>query len=424
MPVSPQLRDRVVEAIGTALTERDIEDVFKATTGQDIYLNVGTKNDPRAQLISKSLTYLARDGAERWFLTHILIRAAAEERLRKLIVKACPETLVALPKADSQVERVLQSLQQLLSIPLPPDIRHELRPKRGTFTEIVQHTATLFAFKSLHECLHKLLLKLNVGSVLQSSAGGNAEPDLKTIHRQMQDLCLQGPSTAALLGAGSDEEKIELAWIADIQKLATQLGSAIGAGNVAGGCALLDDVQRVVRLQLSRLNGRIFEAAKHLSIEALLAEPPLDLEGQDAFIQLTHAIYDLKPTVLARALKHKMWQDAENEFSLIGALFDVPAGGADEFAEHWFTLKSRILWLATLDPGAEWAERARQYVDDIDDELADDKLSDEMKVSIDTCRNLVRFCFLAIDDTLKLDCGSLRRIDDPLRSIIEEITRD
>ena len=56
--------------------------------------------------------------------------------------------------------------------------------------------------------------------------------------------------------------------------------------------------------------------------------------------------------------------------------------------------------------------------------LADDKLSDEMKASIETCRSLVRFCFLAIDDTLKLDCGSLRRIDDPLRSIIEEITRD
>jgi hypothetical protein len=116
-----------------------------------------------------------------------------------------------------------------------------------------------------------------------------------------------------------------------------------------------------------------------------------------------------------------MWQDAENEFSLVDDLFNIPSGEAMQFSDHWLQLKSRVRWLATLDPDAEWAARARQYSDDIDDQLAEEKLESDLRPSFETYRNLIRICFFGIDAMLKSDCRSLRKIEDPLKSILQEI---
>jgi hypothetical protein len=125
--------------------------------------------------------------------------------------------------------------------------------------------------------------------------------------------------------------------------------------------------------------------------------------------------------VIARALKQSMWQEAENEMSLIADFFNVAGDEFSEFSEHWFPLKSRVLWLATLDPDDAWAKQAQQFSDEIEDGLSREKLDDEVKHRFEAFRNLFRFRFLAIDNTLKQDCSSLRMIDAPLTEILKEL---
>src|SRR6267154_3273896 len=148
MPVLPELRKKAIEAIGDAMTEEQIARVVRDATGNDIFNVYAARNDPRAVLLSKTLDQLENEGTERWLLTYILV-AIAREKLRMLIVKTWPKTLVSLPQAEDQVASALKYLNTLLTLPLPNDLKHELRPKHDEFQEIRQRIAALYAYKNL-----------------------------------------------------------------------------------------------------------------------------------------------------------------------------------------------------------------------------------------------------------------------------------
>src|SRR5258708_19796217 len=165
MPALPEFRKKTIEAIGEVLTEDEIVSVVRAATGNDIFNVYAGKNDPRAIQLSKTLDQLELEGTERWLLTYLLI-AIAREKIRKLIVKTWPKTLVGLPQAEDQVTSALKYLNTLLKIPLSSDLKYELKVKQAAFEEIRQRIATLYAYKTLHENLHHLNLKSTFGELL------------------------------------------------------------------------------------------------------------------------------------------------------------------------------------------------------------------------------------------------------------------
>jgi hypothetical protein len=410
----PAFRQRAVEQIGAALSQEEIERLVMEATGEDVYNVFASKGDPRAALISKTLAQLEDTGIERWLLSFILI-AIAQEKLRMLIVKTWPNTLVRLPQIEGQVTNALKWLSDVLNTPLPIELRYQLKPKHDAFDEIRQRIAELYVYKSLHEFLHVLHLKLVVAG--PSQGGTAAGTDFTSILARCDAVASQAP--AVLLGSTSGER----GWISQLATLAAALKTAIGASDTAGCLRASDAILALTRVHLARLNGEVFRAAKELSFEALVKDLPLDIETRDAFTQLVHAVRELKPTVIARALKQSMWQKVENEISLIADFFNSTDQEFSAFSEHWFALKSRVLWLANLDPDDPWAKLAQQYSDEIDDGLSREKLDDDIRRRFETYRNLFRFRFLAIDNALKQDCTSLRMIDAPLTKILKELTQ-
>lgn len=419
MPALPEMRKRTIEAIGEVLTEDEIVRVVRAATGKDIFNVYAGKNDPRAIQLSKTLDQLELEGTERWLLTYILI-AIVREKIRKQIVRTWPKTLVGLPQAEGHVTNALKYLDTLLKIPLSSSLKHGLKPKHDAFKEIRQRIATLYAYKNLHEDLHQLDLKLTLGELVQSVAA--VQPDFDSIANQCDKALADAPTFAPLLGEQSEEAKTELAWISRLQAISTSLRSAMAAADVAACLRAVADIQQLLKVQLARLNGKVFKAANDLSFEALTYDFPDDIETQDAFNDLVHAIRELKPTILARALKHNLWQEAENDISVVEGFFNISGQEVADISESWFAVKSRVLWLATLDPDDPWAGQVRQLSDQIDDQLLEKKnLDDQIKAQFETWRNLFRFRFLAIDNTMKLDCSSLRKIDGPLTEILKEL---
>lgn len=411
MPALPALRQKAVEAIGEALSKQDIVRLVKAATGNDIFNIYADENDPRAVAVSKTLAQLEKEGKERWLLTYVLI-AIAEQKLRTLIVKTWPNTLVGLPQAGGQVDNALKYLRTVF-IPLSIDLRQELKERHASFDEIRQRIAELYVYKSLHELLHVLNVKL----VVAGSAPGTGTDDFAAILQQCDTIAAQAPAAVALL----EKQAIELAWISQLAGLAASLKSAMQGSDTAACLSARNAIQSMVRLHLARLNTLIFNSANDLPFEALVYGYPLDIETKDQFDDLVFAVRDLKPTVIARALKQSMWQEAENEITLIADFFNVASDEFSGFSEHWFPLKSRVLWLANLDPDDAWAKQAQQFSDEIEDGLSREKLDDEVKHRFEAFRNLFRFRFLAIDNTLKQDCSSLRMIDAPLTEILKEL---
>jgi hypothetical protein len=419
MPALPEFRKKAIEAIGEVLSEEDIVNVVRAATGNDIFNVYCGRNDPRAIQLTRTLDQLETEGTERWLLTYIMI-AIAREKIRKLIVKTWPKTLVGLPQAEEQVASALKYLDALLKLPLSRDLRQELKPKQDAFEDIRQRIAALYAYKNLHEDLHQLSLKLTFGELAQSVAG--AGPDFEGIASQCEKALADAPSLVPLLGEQSDDAKTELEWISRLQASATALRAAMAATDPAAGKRAVDDIGQLIKVQLARLNLKVFKAANDLSFEALTYDFPDDIETQDAFNDLVHAIRELKPTILARALKYSLWQEAENDISVVEDFFNIAGQDVADISEPWFAVKSRVLWLATLDPDDPWAAQVRQLSDKIDDQMLESKkLDDPLKEQFDQYRNSFRFRFLAIDNTLKLDCSSLRKIDGPLTEILKEL---
>lgn len=417
MPVSvpDDKLESICEEIGKILTDADIDALVDRATGLDVNNSFATPNDPRKVRIRKTLKALMETGEERLLLTYMLIRAIAQDKVRKKIVAAFPGTLIGLPPAAGQVTSALTCLQELIISPLSPGLRSKLRPKRAQFNDIVQGIITLFAYKSLHEYLLKLLFTLSLSEGLLENPLDHLAPNFDNIFHQIDDIVAQAPKTVALLGADGAQET---GWIAELPQLSASLRAA--SGTLDKAAIAIDDMQRMVRLNLSRLNGRIFAAVQEIPFDALIRDPPDTIEDRAEFKNLVQAMRDLTATVLARALKNKMWQDAENQISLIGSYFDSP-GDPAVIAEDWASLRERVDWLADLDPDEQWAVEAKKYGGDIDLELSKEKLDGGVKMHFEAYQRWFRGPFQKIDDTLKLDYGSLTQIDDPLTRILKEL---
>jgi hypothetical protein len=244
-------------------------------------------------------------------------------------------------------------------------------------------------------------------------------PDLKGVADQIDQAVAQSaPKDPASLARVRLPEGFELARLTE---LAAALRAAADTGTAADA---LDKIQQVVRGNLSKINGELFNGVQDLSFEVLDELPSkldkvLDLK---AFDDLVFAVRDVMATVLARALKSKMWQDAESRISSFGTSFVHP-DAAQRIIDDWLSLRESIDWLAELEPDEGWADEARKYAVEIDDELAmKESLDDDVRSHFEAYRSWFRGPFLKIDSTAKMDFNSLSQMGDPFAKISNDLT--
>jgi hypothetical protein len=416
MGLPPGKLKLVSDAIGDAFSgeSRSIDDfarVVKAATGNGLFEEYATKNDPARKAVYRTLEALMQEGTERWLLVHVLMCAVADEKLRRLIVGASPDTLGVLPNVDELVGRALQRLEVVKAAALQPEFLLDLKPRGAEISVISEQIRRLSGFKDLHECLHGLHLKL----AFRTEAA--AAEDLLRV-QDIDVACGAARTSAALLG---EDVGTELTWVAELERIAAELRAAIAAADAPATATGFGQAQRMIRLQLSRLNAQIFEMADTLTLAGLIEVMPRDIGADAAFKELSFAIRELKAAVMARALVHKIWQDAENDLSLIEDVLLTPAGGAPKFVSHWLALRTRVILLASLDPDAEWAKLAKTYTDQIEAQLTQEKIDDRLKPSFGAFARILKFRFLAVDATLKADCGALGKFHVPLKTMVEDI---
>lgn len=382
----------VSEAIGELFSPQEMDEVVVAATGHHLYKEYAGPNDPLNVAIRRTLERLADVGAERRLLIHVLASRAATEELQRLVGTTLPKTLAELPKVDDLVDRVLQSLASVTAMVLKPEFMFELESSREHISEQIR---ALAAYKNLHECLHALHISLAFRSA--------AADDLDWLTK-IKETCSKARTAADALGTHA-----EGVWLAALERSSDEIGAAIAVENSVAREIGFGQAQRVVRLWLSHLNRQIFEAADKLSLDRILMVPP-EIRRQATFEELATAIRSLKATMMARALMHKIWQDAENEFSLIEALLNMPAKSAlSLIRQHWVSLRSRVSWLVPVDRDPALKIKAEEVSNRIDTEIFKETLSDVMKRAFAEFYRLLVLHFFKVDAELMKDCKSLEK---------------
>ncbi|UPT92478.1 hypothetical protein HAP41_0000049460 (plasmid) [Bradyrhizobium barranii subsp. apii] len=418
----PDKSDLAYSAIGAAFSDDDIKDLVKRSTGIPITDLVGERDPPKKK-IEKVVEFLRDRGNQRWLLTRVMFHATAGDMVRQKIVDAFPETLIGLPKAGDHVTRALAYLSKVLSVPLPREVKYRLLPSRRSFARMPKCVIALFAYKTLQECLLRLLFTLNANEALLANRAEGVTPELRSVADHIDQAIEQVPQTLSLLDA--DSPPISEGELAKLEQFAASLRTSADAPENA--VVVIENLQRLVRRSLSQLNNDIFKLVQDLSFDALTDELPSRLQHiQDSteFQELVQAIRDVTATILARSLKSRMWQDAEANMALISKYFILP-DDVTSIADDWLTVRERIDWLAALEPDEGWADEAKKYALEIDNEFCrEKKLDDNVRLHFEAYRAWFRGPFLKIDDTTRMDFGSLYLLGGPFRQILNELSND
>ncbi len=181
----------------------------------------------------------------------------------------------------------------------------------------------------------------------------------------------------------------------------------------------LENVQRFVRLHLARLNMRIFDSARTLSLQELLDTLPVDLKQKEEVIGLNFAVRELKAAVIARAILHKIWQDAENELPIIMAFLDAAPGEQRPVGEHWLSLHARLRALSAYD--TDTASQIGDSLKEVDSKVTQEQPYEAIRPSFKVLDRLCKFRFFAVDADLKKDCTTLHQFNAPLTQYVERL---
>ena len=418
MAILQAWREHLTRGIATALSQdEDFTRVVKDATGYDPYEEYTSRYLSRRQQISEILTVLEKEGSERWLLTYVLVGASQNDQLPGLIAKAYPQWADS-EAVEQRVNSVVEVLETVFRSPLAQDILLDLHPKQDNFDTVLQQNAQLLFCNRWQELLQRLHATLAFGLPLDSSA--DLQPkDPERCGKHVAEICERARKDLALLGDDFERKTVELSKIAEIERLGSEARSAGAAGNLNEATAALVGLERVLHQQLSRLNAQIFELAKKLSLPTLVDDPPTSLLLLESYPTLRQCVRNLTPTVLARVLMRKLWQEALNEIALMSALMDAGLTRDEDLGDHWHMLKGRIRRITELEPEAPWSKPLNEYAKEIDFELADPTTDGKIAPIFARYRRAAALGFLSA--LLKLDFAALEKINPKLRGILEEI---
>lgn len=360
MPIPVQYRENLTLSIGNILRdEKDFESVVKKATG-NVPTVAYTTVKPRVEQIHDILKKLEKQDIERWLLAFVVVFAHWDHKFRYLVFKASPSTLDSSIRLDEQVGSLVAKLQEIFASPISQELHDGVRQKAGEFGDLLREIETLLLHKELYERLHVVKTRLSRGTML--------EP------KESIAMIVAACANAAKI---NDTERLnksiklndaELTAINKLGELAQQAKAELDANKIDTGRAVLLSLEQLVQERLSTVNKSIFDLANKLSLSFLIEDPPAE------FVNLADAlkipIRNVIPTMLARVLVRKVWQEASNELALIKrSLEEGRITNSTEFSAHWFALKSRIRWLTDLEANTEWSRDVNERATAVDNML-------------------------------------------------------
>lgn len=331
----------------------------------------------------------------------------------------------------------LSALQTLIQT--APGVQVAAVRFRSDFQVACEQIDLLGDYKDVHDQLHSLQIHCYnciVQEAKRSTDGDMAwdtlvdyELTFQDIVNRLQELKAQ-PAVAtgspALVVARAALPASEIGWVEDLAQAHRELHAAIERADAAQLKRAIRLINRVLMIQPSQINARLNTTAHALrlpalvqalgSIRDLLSLPQLDPEKVHQFELGVAALSSLNATLAALVDSHDKWQAIDLELRRVETTLDQDPA---ELELSWPDLKEQVAPLCA-DATATWAASLLADGAKLEAAIAEQDAG-RIKQSFRRYRRQASDRFYRVDVELKRTCDDLRKIVEPLASLLRMI---
>ena len=333
-------------------------------------------------------------------------------------------SLFKMPSAPAvqgqSVRKGIQALEELMTY---PQVRDVVVAFRTDFQATCYQIKILSTYKDLHDSLHKLEFQCYWGVLREARNFPDDEMALEilTAHEltlqqileDIQEIITNSPLTTS-----------ETAWVADLEKGQQELHSALEQLDKRQLQRAIWLLNQILAIQPSLINNSLNTTAKALRLPDLvtsmtgirdrLIDGELDEEKIGQFQDGANALSKLQQNLRLLIQNHDEWQRIDLVLRRIEAnlKYDIM-----ELEMSWPELKIMVesqyrnlrdKWALSLSKDSESLESAVNSQD-----------TAQVKRSFRSFRRLASYRFYRVDFNLKEICGELRRVGEPLNSVLQ-----
>ena len=362
------------------------------------------------------------------------------ESLLRGAVRARPnnEPLVALcrtiaPQVFTPVDtrglitQVTAGLEALTEMTAAPEVWAKVGESQAIFRAVMVETGVLAAYKSLHDGLHNLQMRLGaIEAAAVTFTTANSQARLLA----QQAVFLRGDADRALARAESVPTKSqEDDWIDELRDAASEIGLSLEAKDAARMARAVAVLRRLIQ-ECYRIDGQMASSAGLLRLGDLITA--LDAivrqwSGGNGAASSTasrvkaarDALTALRPRLEGLIAEHGEWQVLNKALAGVDT---NPGYRPEEKVNRWAKVKERLAALCRAFQAASWSgelmEEVRKW-----EQAAAAGLADQGEVAAGQVYASAANRFFDVDQDLLKLCGQLTDIGSPIEDLLNNLAR-
>jgi hypothetical protein len=308
---------------------------------------------------------------------------------------------------------------------LSPDVKKAVIQFQIDFRVIHEQVDLLGDYKDIHDLLHQLQFSCYNGILHEATHFPDEEESLDILTDHMLNL-ENIIDKLKLVASRSGMPKIELRWIDEAEKMENDLNTTISTLDGKKLRNIIGRMNRLLSTHPTRINTLLNHAARDLRLPDLwnalvrickeLNSLNLDPEKVDALQSGVAELYQLNKTLDELVDEHDRWQTLDIELRLIETSVDRDQ---DQLGMDWFDVKQKgeSLYVSVTE---DWAKALKSDGDALDEALGGNNPV-KVRQRFRSFQRRASNRFYQVDLELKALCGDLRKIGEPLDSVLEII---
>jgi hypothetical protein len=444
-----KLRDLIVGAFD----KNELEMLVKITLSEGLYDKYIQPGVALNYAVFKLLEALERRGTTILLLRAVRRARPDKEDVEQTIRLIYPEALTldedrsaekeikeVRETTKKQVDFVVSGVETMRDHLTNNAVRDLVVTSRDDLERLTANIKLLAAYKTLHDCLHKIQLshyRSLTRHVKVFRTEPNAASELEDLVAQLKPLVQDAREAADSLPDTATSRARELDWVIRLDAAVTLLGTAVENLQDRDALLAVRSLRTIIRVEPFNVNRELTLIAEALPLDRLIvtvervinAAAPTDEALVDHLESALNALQNLLPQLKGRVAEHKRWQTVENEFWGAEEFLDRGTPDAiEEFLLLWQTAKQMVQELRAIDPAANWAIEAGKFADKLDQDVPQDaqpeSLTDKLPIvrtNYGRFRHRVLDHFYRVDKVLKSQCEEILRLGEPLRSRLREV---
>ncbi len=338
---------------------------------------------------------------------------------------------IALP-AGAEGESVTQGLEALTELMALPEARTAVITFRHDFEAVVGQVELLSDYKNIHDLLHSLEYQCLSGLHRATRYFPDDEEALFDLEDNQQILN-EIIFTASEISQRPTFTNDGLSWLPELERARDTLSQAIDSADPAQLKRAIWLIDRIIAIQPSQVNTRLNTVARSLRLQALtqamtsiyetLGLLKMDREKLDQFANGAMALSRLRGHLEALITAHDDWQAVMLELNRVNR---VIAQDLFELEMSWPDIKMMLEELLPTsdddeDTAVSWVPDFIKDINRLDEEVRKADNPARIRRSFSRLDSQAGKRFYLIDIDLRRLCEDLRRVGNPLATILKII---